>query len=99
MQANALSIGVVGSLEGKQLMKSETMAIYASGYLLFMRDKTLMARPFNTRTLEISGEAVPAAEHVAINGGVTRPIFSALENGTLLYQSGERAGIWNLKMD
>ena len=96
VQGNALDIGVIGSLEGKQLMKSETMAVYASGYLLFMREQTLMARPFNARTLEVSGEAVPVAEHVAINGGVTRPIFSASENGSLVYETGETAGNWNL---
>jgi Tol biopolymer transport system component len=62
-----------------------------------MREATLMARPFNLRTFEFTGEAVPVAEHIAINGAVTRPIFSASENGRLVYESGETAGNWNLQ--
>jgi len=95
-QENALYVGELGSLQGQQVMKSDTMAEYASGQLLFMREQTLMARPFDARKLELTGEAVPVAEHVAINGGVTRPIFSSSENGNLVYQSGETAGNWNL---
>jgi len=97
VQGNALYVGELGSLQAKQLMKSETMAQYACGYLLFMRDQTLMARAFKPRTLEILGEATPVAEHIAINGSVTRPIFSASENGTLAYEAGETAGNWNLQ--
>ena len=97
VQGNALYVGELGSLQAKQLMKSETMAEYASGYLLFMREQTVMARPFNARTLEVSGEAVPVAEHVAINGGVSRPIFSTSQNGMIVYESGETAGTWNLE--
>jgi Tol biopolymer transport system component len=56
-----------------------------------------MARSFNARTLEVRGEAVPVAEHIVINGAVVRPIFSASENDSLVYQSGETAGNWNLE--
>jgi Tol biopolymer transport system component len=47
--------------------------------------------------LEVTGEAVPVAEHIAINGGVTRPVFSVSENGTMVYESGSTAGTWNLQ--
>jgi serine/threonine protein kinase/Tol biopolymer transport system component len=97
VQGNTLRVGELGSLDAKELMKSDTMAEYASGNVLFMRDQTLMARPFNPRTLEITGEAVPIAEHVAINGAVTRPIFSVSENGTMVYEAGSTAGTWTLQ--
>ncbi|HME37209.1 MAG TPA: protein kinase [Candidatus Sulfotelmatobacter sp.] len=97
LQGNTLYAGELGSLNAKELMKSESMAEYASGYLLFMREATLMARPFNPRTLQVTGESVPIAEHIAINGGVTRPIFSVSENGSMIYESGDTAGTWNLK--
>ena len=96
-QGNALNVGELGSPQTKELMKSETMAEYASGHLLFVREQTLMARPFNPRTLEITGEAAPVAEHIAVNGSVSRPIFSVSENGSLVYESGETAGNWNLE--
>ena len=97
VSGHALMVGELGSLQGKELMKSETMAAFAAGSLLFTREQTLMARPFNLRTLEMTGEAVPIAEHVAVNDAVSRPIFSASENGTLIYEAGETAGSWNLR--
>jgi Tol biopolymer transport system component len=97
VQGNALYVGELGSLQAKELMKSDTMAEYASGHLLFMREQTLMARPFNPLTLELTREAVPVTEHIAINGGVTRPIFSVSQNGSMVYEAGEIAGNWNLQ--
>ena len=96
MQEHVLDVGELGSLQAKPLMKSETMAVYASGHLLFMRDQTLMAQPFNPSRLEVTGEPEPVAEHVAINGGTARPVFSLSGNGELVYQSGEISGGWNL---
>jgi eukaryotic-like serine/threonine-protein kinase len=95
-QEHSLFVGELGSLNAKLLTKSESMAIYASGHLLFMRDQTLMAQAFNPGRMEITGDPVPIAEHVVINGGTSRPVFSASETGTLIYQSGEAAGGWNL---
>jgi serine/threonine protein kinase/Tol biopolymer transport system component len=40
-----------------------------SGYLLFLRDSTLMAQPFDDRRLELTGQAVPVAEQVDDNTG------------------------------
>jgi eukaryotic-like serine/threonine-protein kinase len=95
-QDHMLYVGELGSIRAKPLMKSESMAVFASGHLLFMRDQTLMAQPFNPRRLEVSGEPAPVAEHVAINGGVNRPLFSVSEDGGLVYQSGETSGGWSL---
>jgi Tol biopolymer transport system component len=95
-QEHALYTGSIGSLDAKLLVKNESMAIYTPGYLLFLRDQTLMARPFNARTLELSGDASPIVEHVANNGGVARPVFSVSENGEIVYQAGDTSGGWYL---
>jgi eukaryotic-like serine/threonine-protein kinase len=95
-QESQLFVGDVGSLQAKPLAKSESTAVYASGHLLFMRDQSLMAQPFDPRRLELSGEPVPIAEHVAVNGATAHPLFTASQTGTLLYQSGETSGGWNL---
>jgi serine/threonine protein kinase/Tol biopolymer transport system component len=57
-----------------------------SGQLLFMRDGTLMAQPFDARRLEFSGESVALAQHVEtfVDGG----LFSASANGVLAYRTG-----------
>jgi eukaryotic-like serine/threonine-protein kinase len=95
-QSPVLYLGELGTLQAKVLMKSETMALYASGHLLFLRDQTLMAQPFNPRRFELSGEPQPMAEHVAVSGSTVRAMFSVSDTGTLIYQAGETSGGWNL---
>jgi serine/threonine protein kinase len=95
-QPSVLYVGELGTLQAKALMKSETMAIYASGHLLFLRGQTLMAQPFNPSRLELSGEPVPLAEHIAVSGATVRAMFSASNTGALIYQSGDTSGGWNL---
>ena len=77
-------------------MKGVTTASYGSGYLLFMREQTLLAQPFDAKRMELSGEATPIAEHVAVNGATAVPEFSTSENGILVYQTGEANGAWDL---
>ena len=96
VQEHALYVGTVGSTDAKQLMKSETRAIYVPGYLLFLRDQTLMAQPFDAERLTLTGAASPIADHVATNTTTNRPIFSASNNGTLVYQTGSAQGGWRL---
>ena len=55
VEENGLYVGTTGSLQAKPLMKSDSMAEYASGYLLYMRGQTLMARPFDLRSLDFAG--------------------------------------------
>ena len=56
-----------------------------SGQLLFMRDRTLLAQPFDARRLEVTGEPVPLAERVGAFQGYG--YFSASTNGVLVYRS------------
>ena len=61
-------------------------ALSSPGYLLFVRDGTLMAQAFDTGKLETTGDAVPVAEQIhtqvaaAVNG-----FFSASQNRLLTY--------------
>lgn len=57
-----------------------------SGQVLFLRQGTLMAQPFDAQRLELSGEAVPVAEQVA--SYIDYGLFSASSNGVLVYRSG-----------
>jgi Tol biopolymer transport system component len=95
-QSPVLYVGELGSLQGKMLMKSDSMASYASGHLLFLRGQTLMAQPFDTNKMELSGEPQPVAERIAINGASVRAMFSASDTGRLIYQTGEASAGWTL---
>ena len=94
---NMVYVGELGSLQAKMLMKSDSMAVYASGHLLFLREQSLMAQPFNLSRLEVSGDPVPIADHVSMNGATARPLFSVSQTGALVYQSGDAEGDWDLQ--
>jgi Tol biopolymer transport system component/predicted Ser/Thr protein kinase len=57
----------------------------ALGYLLFVREGSLMAQAFDARRLELAGEAVPIAEDLPDFG---RPQFSVSTTGVLAYRTG-----------
>ena len=78
-------IGSLGSLETKQLAKTDTMAAYASGHLLFVRDGTLVAQPFDLGRLELTGTATAIAEHIGYYPNYGHAGFSVSPNGLLIY--------------
>jgi Tol biopolymer transport system component len=55
-----------------------------------------MAQPFDASKMELSGEPQPVAERIAINGASVRAMFSASDNGRLIYQTGEASAGWTL---
>jgi eukaryotic-like serine/threonine-protein kinase len=98
-EAEGVYVGSLDSKEGKLLLNSSVRAAYApatpggaGGYLLFMRDETLVAQPFDALTLKLSGEPAVVAEGVLTyptEGDATAyGAFSASANGHLSYLSG-----------
>jgi Tol biopolymer transport system component len=70
-------------------------AIYVNpGYLLYARDDTLMAQPFDTGGLATTGDAVPVAlvDSFQPNPSLLLGDFSASQNGVLMYRSGGVGG-------
>jgi Tol biopolymer transport system component len=85
---------MVGSLDGapsKELVLAPSNPAYASGHLLFVRENTLMAQPFDPSKLELTGDAFPIAEQIQSDGAFARSVFSVSENGVLVYQTGMAA--------
>jgi Tol biopolymer transport system component/DNA-binding winged helix-turn-helix (wHTH) protein len=81
----------VGSLDSKETSRltsvDSNVTFVPPGFLLFGRQGTVLAQPFDLRKLRLIGEPVPvAAEHVA---RWPRPpassLFSASQNGVLVY--------------
>ena len=94
--AGAREPGVfVTSLDGAQpirLLGFSTNTAYANGHLLYMREATLMAQPFDAQRRSFSGDAVPLAEGVQMNPATGTGAFSASANGVLVYHTGSFAG-------
>jgi len=62
--------------------------LYSRGHLLFLRETTLMAQPFDAQRLEPAGDAFPIAEQIQTQASPLVGVFSVSENGVLAYQTG-----------
>jgi Tol biopolymer transport system component len=58
----------------------------ASGHLLFLRDSTLMAQPFDLGKLALTGAPVPLAQ--GVGSSLAHGFFSTSSNGVLAYRTG-----------
>ncbi|HXP80244.1 MAG TPA: protein kinase [Verrucomicrobiae bacterium] len=83
-------LGSLDLAERKALFNANSAnALFTQGYLLFLRETTLIAQPFDARRLVSAGDAFPIAERIRTSTS-TQPYayFSASENGALVYQTG-----------
>jgi eukaryotic-like serine/threonine-protein kinase len=89
---SAYRIGSLDSSETKPFAPAQSMLAYApQGYLLFLKDRTLMAQPFDAKTMKTTGEPMPLAEQIGTDAvGLAR--FSVSRDGVLAYRTGESGG-------
>jgi serine/threonine protein kinase len=85
---NSIMMGSLDSKETKLLFHTHYQAEYASGHILFLRQSSLMAQPFDVKRFELKGEAVPIAEQVLEDSSIARASFSPSLNGLLFYAEG-----------
>ncbi|HEX5854746.1 MAG TPA: protein kinase [Thermoanaerobaculia bacterium] len=79
----------MGSLSGeapKHLVNARSKGLYAAGHLLFVRQKTLMAQPFDAKSGKLSGDPFPVVGNVQEDPGFFTAVFSVSDNGVLAYQ-------------
>ncbi|MFY9550136.1 MAG: protein kinase [Thermoanaerobaculia bacterium] len=79
----------VASLDGgesRRLVSTFGGAQYASGWLLYCADTSLMAVRFDVRSNTTSGDSIRVFDNVHFDSGVWRGNFSASRNGVLAYQ-------------
>jgi Tol biopolymer transport system component/predicted Ser/Thr protein kinase len=94
----------VGALDVKpeqqsaqRLMEGGSQPLYASssdsksGYILILRQGTLMAQPFDPARLQLQGEPIPVAEQVASLNSLGH--YSVSDSGALAYRTGTTRGI------
>ena len=88
-------IGSLDSKNTKPLLQADSNAIYASGYLLYLRESNLIAQPFDPKRMTTTGDGVPIAEEVGhiYSSEAAFGVFSASANGVLAYVSGESGAL------
>ena len=90
-------VASLDSAEVRPLFHSSGAAMYAPpGYLVFVRDRMLLAQRFDAKKLQTVGEPFPVAERIESYPQTSTAIFSVSDNGVLLYQRGENIADLNL---
>src|ERR1700680_2284913 len=79
------------------IVRTDAKAIYTPpiagrpGYLLYLRERTLLAQRFDAGKLRLEGDPVPVAENVSVNG-LQRAAFWTSDKGLLVYRSALTLG-------
>lgn len=85
-------VGSINPTTVTRLTGAESRAVYAPpGYLLFVREGTLMAQAFDVKTLQVTGTPTPIADGLLYFKDVGQADFSASDTGVLVYQAGTTA--------
>ena len=92
-EKDTVYVADIESNSRRALIPAASNVVYATpGYLLFLKELTLMAQPFDVRKLQTTGDPVPIAEQVGYFALDIRASFSSSQNGVLVYRSSGRVG-------
>ena len=84
---SAIYVASLDSKETQPLISVESNVSYTPpGFLIYGRQETLMAQPFDAGRLRITGDPFPVAERV-LRMPVPGSLFSISQNGVLAYRS------------
>jgi Tol biopolymer transport system component len=90
---NGLYFGSLDGGEDKQILSTGATAVFANGYLLYLRENTLMAAKFDPEKGEFTGEPYAMADNVQYDPTTWRAAFSASQTGMLAYHGGDQGGM------
>jgi hypothetical protein len=94
---NAIFLGSLDSPDRRLLVSSTANAAYAEpGYLVYLRDKTLVAQPFDRRSYALRGEPHALSDEILFLPQVNRAIFSVSSGDVLVTQTGKGANMSQL---
>jgi len=93
---NAIYAGTLDSRETVRLVDADANMAFASGHLLFVRERELLAQPFDTATMRLSGDAVRVAQRTEFWPPAAYATFSVSSTGVLCYdgQPRRRQLVW-----
>jgi serine/threonine protein kinase len=93
---NAIFVGSLGSQEKHFVVNASSNAAYVEpGYLLYLRDRTLVAQPFDLRRFSLNDQPRSLSDEVLYFSQVDRAAFSA-NSDVLVAQTGRGASISQL---
>ena len=88
-----------------KVVSGDTKALYApgnegrTGYLLWLRERTLLAQRFDPANARLEGDPTPLAHNISVGGGLmfqgitaSRAAYWASDTGLLVYRTGAYTG-------
>src|SRR5262245_13846611 len=85
---NAIYVGELGTTDRRLLVHARSNAVYANGYLVYISERSLVARRFDAKTRKLEGEPATLTENIRYERGFFQGVFSASQAGQLAYQRG-----------
>jgi hypothetical protein len=87
MEENGVYLSSLDGRENRRILADTSSVVVAAGWLLFIRENTLMAQPFDVSSGHIVGEPLSLAQGVSFTATVNYAPVSVSETGMLLYES------------
>ncbi len=87
-ETNAVYLAELGKGGRRRILLARSNFAYSAGRLLYVRDRVLLAQPFDPVRLEVTGDPVPIADSVAVESNFFRAVFAASRGGDLVLRSG-----------
>jgi serine/threonine protein kinase/Tol biopolymer transport system component len=89
---NTIYVGSLDSSEKRAVVAASSKAAYADpGYLLYVRDNSLVAQKFSVRDYQLNGEAREISDRVQYFPQTDLALFDVKGKGTLIVQNGRGA--------
>jgi len=96
---NAVFLGSLDGGESRLVMRGSANAAYAADHLLFLRDNTLMATPFDLKAGRLTGEPAIIPGGVLYDLTVWKANFSISDTGILAFHGGSGGGMRMVRFD
>jgi eukaryotic-like serine/threonine-protein kinase len=87
-EQNGLYVATLNGKLNRFLVATLAGGVYAQGQLLYAKESTLLAQPFDLASFSLTGNPHPVADGVVVDLGVWHATFTASRSGDLLYQTG-----------
>ena len=88
---NTIHVGDLSSPEDTVIGEADSQGVYSQGLLLFLRQETLMAQPFDAQRRVTTGDAAPLQQQILRRSVPVYADFSASTNGLLAFSAGSAA--------
>ena len=96
VEKTAVFLGSLDSKEYSLLLPAKSGAVYAwPGYVLYVQENSLMAQAFDAKKGSVNGQAFPVADDLAFDVNRSFGLFSASQNGSVVFGSGANSATSN----